>query len=70
MIRFAELSSVLHGSLMVPRAVAPLCLVMPVIDIGLGRFCVEVNTDRSLIIWWLAPVLRIQGLALNGEFAK
>ena len=50
MMRFIEPSSILYGSLIVPRAVAPLYLVMPVIDIRLGRFCVEVNTNRSLII--------------------
>ena len=35
---------------MVPRAIAPLCLVIPIIDIRLGRFYIEVNINKLLII--------------------
>ena len=49
-IRLAELSSVLYSSLIVPRAIAPLFLVIPVIEIRLGRFYIEIKTNRLLTI--------------------
>ena len=49
-IRFMKLSNILYNSLIMSRAVAPLYLVILIIDIGLNRFYVEVNTNRLLII--------------------
>ena len=49
-IRLIKLSSVLYNSLIMPRAVAPLFLVILVIEIRLGRFYIEIKTNKLLII--------------------
>ena len=45
-----ELSNILYNSLIVPRAVTLFYLVILIIEIRLGRFCVEIKINRSLII--------------------
>ena len=49
-IRLAEPLNILYSSLIVPKAVAPLFLVILVIEIRLGRFYVEIKINRSLTI--------------------
>ena len=50
-IRFIKLSGVLYNSLIVPIAIALLLLVMPVIKIRVDRFYIDINTNKSLIIY-------------------
>ena len=49
-IKFIELFSILYNNLIVFRAITLLYLIIPMIDIGLGRFYIKININILLII--------------------
>ena len=49
-IRFIELFSILYNNLIISRVITSLYLIILIIEIRLGRFYIEIKTNRLLII--------------------